>query len=91
MNDGKNGRSKPFKDIPPYTITITAAKSCPSNLYLGFKSYISSKKPVIKIGAEIPFTRFFYEYQEPEKSEDLLKKFEDVSQGEFANDRMMLS
>lgn len=28
-----------------------------------------------KLGAEIPFTRFFYEYQEPEKSEDLLKKF----------------
>lgn len=28
-----------------------------------------------KLGAEIPFTRYFYEYQEPEKSEDLLKKF----------------
>lgn len=28
-----------------------------------------------KLGAEIPFTRFFYEYQEPDKSEDLLKKF----------------
>ena len=28
-----------------------------------------------KLGAEIPFTRFFFEYQEPEKSEDLLKKF----------------
>ena len=28
-----------------------------------------------KLGAEIPFTRYFYEYQEPERSEDLLKKF----------------
>lgn len=34
-----------------------------------------------KVGAEIPFTRCFYEYQEPEKSEDLLKKF-----FEFEND-----
>ena len=28
-----------------------------------------------KLGAEIPFTRYFYEYQEPERSKDLLKKF----------------
>lgn len=28
-----------------------------------------------KLGAEIPFTRYFYQYQAPEKAEDLLKHF----------------
>ena len=29
----------------------------------------------IKIGAEIPFTRYFYEYKEPLSSEELLDTF----------------
>ena len=33
---------------------------------------------VIKIGAEIPFTRYFYKYKEPTPSEELLKKFKDL-------------
>ena len=28
-----------------------------------------------KLGAEFPFTRFFYEYKEPEKADDLLAQF----------------
>jgi type I restriction enzyme M protein len=28
-----------------------------------------------KTGAEFPFTRYFYEYQEPEKAAALLKRF----------------
>lgn len=32
----------------------------------------------IKIGAEIPFTRYFYEYKEPTPSEELLAKFQEV-------------
>lgn len=28
-----------------------------------------------KLGAEFPFTRYFYEYHEPEKADDLLSKF----------------
>jgi type I restriction enzyme M protein len=28
-----------------------------------------------KIGAEFPFTRYFYEYKEPEKSDVLLARF----------------
>jgi type I restriction enzyme M protein len=28
-----------------------------------------------KIGAEFPFTRYFYEYQEPEKADILLERF----------------
>lgn len=34
-----------------------------------------AKKPVIKTGAEIPFTRYFYKYQQPEKSEVLAERF----------------
>ena len=36
---------------------------------------LGAKKPVIKIGAEIPFTRYFYKYQQPTPSEDLAAKF----------------
>lgn len=36
---------------------------------------IGAKKPVIKIGAEIPFTRYFYKYQQPQPSDELAVKF----------------
>ena len=38
-----------------------------------FEEDMNAKKPVIKTGAEIPFTRYFYKYQEPESSEKLEK------------------
>lgn len=40
-----------------------------------FEENLGAKKPVIKVGAEIPFTRYFYQYQQPEKSEVLEQKF----------------
>lgn len=40
-----------------------------------FEEDISKKKPVIKTGAEIPFTRYFYKYQQPEPSEKLAQEF----------------
>ena len=36
---------------------------------------LTAKKPVIKVGAEIPFTRYFYKYQQPVPSEELAKQF----------------
>lgn len=36
---------------------------------------LSAKKPVIKTGAEIPFTRYFYKYQQPEDSKVLAERF----------------
>ena len=36
---------------------------------------LTKKKPVIRIGAEIPFTRYFYKYQQPTPSDELAKKF----------------
>ena len=36
---------------------------------------LTKKKPVIKTGAEIPFTRYFYKYQAPKPSEELLAQF----------------
>ena len=41
-----------------------------------FEDDMLAKK--VKIGAEIPFTRYFYKYQELTPSEDLLKKFKDL-------------
>ena len=40
----------------------------------GFQGSINlqNKSPVIKTGAEIPFTRYFYKYQVPEEPEDVL-------------------
>ena len=43
-----------------------------------FEENLGAKKPVIKVGAEIPFTRYFYKYQQPEKSEVLEQKFLDL-------------
>ena len=39
---------------------------------------LSKKKPVIKTGAEIPFTRYFYKYQKPTPSEELAVKFTEL-------------
>ncbi len=36
---------------------------------------VGAKKPIIKTGAEIPFTRYFYKYQQPEPSEILAERF----------------
>lgn len=36
---------------------------------------LQKRKPVIKTGAEIPFTRYFYKYQAPKPSEELLTQF----------------
>lgn len=40
-----------------------------------FEENLSAKKPIIKTGAEIPFTRYFYKYQQPTPSEELKEKF----------------
>lgn len=39
---------------------------------------LSAKKPVVKVGAEIPFTRYFYKYQQPVPSEELAKQFTEL-------------
>ena len=39
---------------------------------------LGAKKPVIKVGAEIPFTRYFYKYQQPTPSEELEKRFAEL-------------
>lgn len=39
---------------------------------------LTKKKPVIKIGAEIPFTRYFYKYQAPKPSAELLAEFLEI-------------
>ena len=40
-----------------------------------FEEDLSKKTPVVKTGAEIPFTRYFYKYQQPEPSEELKQAF----------------
>ncbi len=42
-----------------------------------FEENLGRKKPVIKTGAEIPFTRYFYRYHKPESLELLMKKIND--------------
>ena len=43
-----------------------------------FEENLGAKKPVIKTGAEIPFTRNFYKYQRPVPSEELGSRFLDL-------------
>ena len=40
-----------------------------------FEEIITEKKTVIKTGADIAFTRYFYKYQKPQPSEELAEKF----------------
>ena len=40
-----------------------------------FEEKSDAKNPVIKTGAEIPFTRYFYKYQQPTPSEELKTNF----------------
>ena len=40
-----------------------------------FEENLTAKKPVVKTGAEIPFTKYFYRYQQPIASEELTKQF----------------
>lgn len=40
-----------------------------------FEENLGAKKPVIKTGAEITFTKYFYKYQTPEASEELQSRF----------------
>lgn len=40
-----------------------------------FEEDLNKKTPVIKTGAEIPFTRYFYKYQQPKSSEELKLEF----------------
>ena len=39
-----------------------------------------AKKPVIKTGAEISFTQYFYKYEQPVPSEELAKQFTELEQ-----------
>ena len=53
------------REILPYTPDAVAF----------FEENLSAKKPVIKTGAEIPFTRYFYKYQRLVPTEELEAKF----------------
>lgn len=40
-----------------------------------FEENLGAKRPVVKTGAEIPFTRYFYKYQKPVSSDELGSRF----------------
>lgn len=44
-----------------------------------FEEDLAKKKPVIKTGAEIPFTRYFYKYQQTEPLEKIRQDFLELS------------
>ena len=43
-----------------------------------FEEKADAKKPIYKVGAEIPFTRIFYKYKEQESSDKLLHDFLEI-------------
>lgn len=50
-----------------------------------FEENLSSKKPVIKTGAEIPFTRYFYKYEKTRTSEECLDEFKKIEEAARAD------
>ena len=48
-----------------------------------FEENLGAKNPVIKTGAEIPFTRYFYKYQQPESSKALEQNFIDLEKSVY--------
>ncbi len=70
-------------EIVPYTESIEGYMAREVLPYVPdakafFEEDLSKKKPVIKTGAEIPFTRYFYQYEAPKPSEDLKAEFMDL-------------
>ena len=47
------------------------------------KAWIDKKKT--KVGYEIPFTRYFYKYEAPEKADDIAKRITDIESGLMAS------
>ena len=75
------------KGIKKKTIIIC----CPANVtqveknaFYELVENLGAKKPVIKIGAEIPFTRYFYKYKKPENSENLLEEIKKLEENVYA-------
>lgn len=72
-------------EIVPYTESIEAYMAREVLPYVPdakafFEEDLSKKKPVIKTGAEIPFTRYFYQYEAPKPSEALKAEFIQLEQ-----------
>ena len=43
-----------------------------------FEEDMNAKKPVIKTGAEIPFTRYFYKYEAPKPSAQIMDEIKEL-------------
>ena len=58
-----------------YSQSEDASKQPIADAKAFFEENLSAKKPVIRTGAEILFTRYFYKYQQPTPSEELEARF----------------
>ena len=85
-SDGTPNLDKETKDIELIKVSDDVDKyferevypHVPDAKYLFEEDLTKKDKPVIKTGAEFPFTRYFYQYQPPKKSAALLQKFFDI-------------
>ena len=50
-----------------------------------FEEDLSKKKPVVKTGAEIPFTRYFYKYEAPKPSSQIMDEIKELEKNLMAN------
>lgn len=72
-------------EIVPYKISIDEYMAKEVLPYVPdakafFEEDLSKKKPVIKTGAEIPFTRYFYKYEAPTPVGELEKQFNELEE-----------
>ena len=62
----------------PAQLPIRLRRCSPADAAAFFEENLGAKKPVIKTGAEIPFTRYFYKYQPSTPSEELETRFKEL-------------
>lgn len=72
-------------EIVPYRVSIEAYMASEVLPHIPdakafFEENLTAKNPAIKIGAEIPFTRYFYKYVEPVASETLANEFQTLEE-----------
>ena len=69
------------KELVPFNIDIDDYMEKEVLFYIPnakatFEENLTLKKPKIRTGAEIPFTRLFYKYQQPRHSDEIIKEIE---------------
>lgn len=71
--ESKDTETVPFKERVEDYMAREVVPHVPDAVWV-LEEDLGKKKPVIKTGAEFPFTRYFYQYEQPQDADTLLKE-----------------